>query len=76
MAEEKASAKKEELVHYTGHADQRTLSVKEWGGIGIAGDKVKDVVWNKSNDFSVPKSEFSKEQLKYLLEDDGRFELV
>lgn len=76
MAEEKAAAKKEEMVHYKGHADQRTLSVKDWGGIGLAGDKIKDVVWNKSNDFNVPKSEFSKEQLKYLLEDDGRFELV
>jgi len=66
------------FIKYTGAADgiasEREISPSEWGSIGIEGKKKHS--WSILNDFKVPSSEFSDEQLDYLLDTDGRFEEV
>lgn len=59
-----------ENVVYTGQATIRNLRSADWEKVG-AGPR-PDVQWNFKNNFKVPVSQFSPEQLAYL-RIDGRF---
>lgn len=61
-------------VVYTGIATVRTIDSKGWAKAGIrSGLRVQ---WNYLNKMRQPASRFSKVELHYLLEVDGRFVLV
>lgn len=56
------------FVKYVGTANKRTITPTDWRSLGI--EAKAGHVWNDTNDYLVPSSEFSDEQLDYLLVDD------
>lgn len=61
-------------IEYTGIATVRILCDVDWRTLGINSDLYCE--WNYLNKMRLPKSMFSDEQLNYLLNQDGRFQLV
>jgi hypothetical protein len=54
-------------VKYVGFAHKRIVSAQSWSAIGIT---APTVVWDESNDFSVPVAKFTEPQQEYLLKVD------
>ncbi len=61
-------------VKYNGIATVRILCALDWQNLKI--DSNLYCEWNYLNEMKLPKSMFNDEQLDYLLNKDGRFELV
>lgn len=57
-----------------GIASRREIKSSDWRSIGC--DTRRTDVWDLGNDYKLPARMFSDEQLDYLLETDGGFELV
>lgn len=57
-----------------GEATQATISPADWAKAGLSGDKT--LVWNLFNNYRIPASEFTPQQLDYLLTHSKRFDLV
>jgi hypothetical protein len=51
-------------VKFVGHANERSISIEEFGKVGVT--TTKDLVWNLDNDFTVDVADVSKEALEYL----------
>lgn len=56
-------------IAYIGPASTRLISDKDWQGVGLRGETVS---WDITNDFQLPISGFTKEQLA-VLRKDGYF---
>lgn len=56
-------------VKYVGPASTRRVTASDWEAVGIVG--AKDATWNFANEFVVPTSKFSEEQLEVLRRDPG-----
>lgn len=65
-----------EFIKYIGVATNRIITKKDWKGIGIEGENVKDAEWNFGNGFRLPTKDFNEKQVHYLLKVDGRFKAV
>lgn len=63
------AAKAPKVVRYTGSAERRIISAKDWKSVGAEGQA--QVVWDSSNGFKVPVSELSKEAMEYVAKDSG-----
>lgn len=63
-----------EYIKYTGYATLRIITPSAWKQVGVHDMGRKE--WNHLNKYKVPKSEFSQHAIRYLLEQDGSFELV
>ena len=63
----------EKFVEYTGQATRRILVPEDWERVGLSGEKN---VWGMHNAFKIPVSDFTKDQLDYLLHTDGKFKVV
>lgn len=61
-------------IKYDGVATVRIITMRDWTSAGING--TQEVQWNYLNHMRLPKSQFSEEELHYLLNVDGRFSLV
>lgn len=61
-------------IEYTGVATVRVIDEKDWAAIGL--NSSKRYQWNYLNQKRLPKSDFSEEELHYLLNVDGRFKLT
>lgn len=61
-------------IEYTGIATVRILCDLDWKNLGIDSDLYCE--WNLLNGMKLPKSIFNEAQLNYLLNQDGRFQLV
>lgn len=66
------------FVRYTGareeHASMRRIKAAAWRELGIKAERTH--VWELGNDWRIPVSEFTDPQLDYLLDVDGRFEII
>lgn len=60
-------------IQYNGVATVRIMDKASWASAGV--DSEKYVQWNYLNNKRVPRSEFSDDELQYLLRIDGRFTL-
>lgn len=71
-------ARSGKFVRYTGAKEEwatmRRIKPDAWATLGITADRTH--VWDRSNDHRIPVSQFNEAQLDYLLDADGRFELV
>lgn len=68
--EQKAESKSEagaSEVKYTGGAGVREITQAQWKGAGVEGQKT--TVWDASNDYTLPTSDFSPEALEVLKRD-------
>jgi hypothetical protein len=65
----KPTAKPSGTVKYIGSADVRSISEAEWAQVGVEGQA--DVVWDRSNDFTVKASELSAPALEVVKRDAG-----
>lgn len=61
-------------VRYDGVATLRIMDSNAWKQAGIKSEKY--VEWNYLNEKKVPVSEFTEQELDYLLRRDGRFSKV
>ena len=61
-------------IKYDGVATVRIITMRDWTSAGIEG--TQEVQWNYLNHMRLPKSQFTEQELHYLLEVDGRFSLV
>lgn len=59
------------VVKYIGTADVRKINASAWKSIGV--EDQHQVVWDKSNRYSVPVAELSAAAVRYLDEDDSGF---
>ena len=73
-AKPKAKAAPKTFVKYVGGATNRVITKADFASIGITADKDRE--WSFLNEFKLPESHFSDDELDYLLEKDGRFQLV
>lgn len=60
-------------VRYVGAATRRVLTAEDWERVGIEG---KPATWHMGNGLMLPVSQFSQEQIDYLVNVDGRFQVV
>ncbi len=59
-----------------GEGTAADISPQQWAQCGIKAKSPETLVWNVFNNYRVPASKFSREQLEYLLANSKRFELV
>lgn len=62
------------FIQYIGSATRRIITEADWESIGVKSGK--DVEWSFKNEFKVNSKKFTKAQIKYLLQTDGRFQAV
>lgn len=68
-ASSNTEAKAPKVVRYTGSADRRVISAKDWKSVGADGQAQTE--WSSKNGFKVPVSELSKEAMEYVAKDSG-----
>lgn len=61
-------------VRYDGTATRRILGPADWKTLGVDDTEHNTFVWDLSNSKSLPRSQFSPQQLDYL-RIDGRFQI-
>jgi hypothetical protein len=61
-------------VRYDGPATRRILGPDDWKVLGVDDTEHKTFVWDLDNSKSLPKEQFSPQQLDYLRV-DGRFQI-
>lgn len=59
-----------------GEGTYADMSPQDWSSVGISAKSPETLVWNVFNNYRVPASKFSQDQIDYLLSNSKRFELV
>lgn len=76
ISENDTTSTNKKFIQYIGNATDRIITKKDWKGIGVEGDNVKDSLWDFKNGHKLPSEDFTEQQLTYLLKVDGRFKAV
>jgi hypothetical protein len=68
-AQERRAEEEPKEVRYVGDAGTREITAAQWKGAGV--EDQEGVVWDASNDYTLPASDFTPDALRVLARDRG-----